>query len=395
MDKAILNARLFDGERIHENARLIIRNSRVFDVGGNLAVPAGCPEYDAQGRLLAPGFVDLQVNGGGGVLFNESPTVATLERISKAHLQFGTTSFLPTLISDSEAVMRQAVDSVRAAIARGVPGVMGLHFEGPLLSAEKRGIHHLSNIRRPSNELLEIYKSLDVGTTLVTLAPECVPVEFIRELVDHGVRVWAGHTAGAYDVVAQAIRTGISGITHLFNGMPGLNSRAPGAVGAALDSESCWCAVIADGFHVHPATLRVATAAKKRGEMILVTDAMAPVGAETREFSLQGERIEVNAGRCLASSGSLAGSALDMMSAVRNADEFLGVGFFEALRMASTYPARAIGRADRIGALKAGCMANIVEIDEQKEPCRVWSEGRVLYDRRHAGACVPRSAGLH
>ncbi len=337
-----------------------------------------CPAHLHKRRLagdLLPGFIDLQVNGGGGILFNDQPTVDGIARIGEAHRRFGTTGFLPTLISVDLEVTARAIAAVDAAIARGVPGVLGIHFEGPFLNPEKKGIHDASRFRILDADAIELLSSLQRGCTLVTLAPELAPPGAIRALVARGVVVAAGHTAGTYDDIQAGLDEGLTGFTHLFNAMTQLDSREPGVVGAALDSRESWCGLIADGHHVHAASLRIALAAKGAERLALVTDAMPTVGWEAREFVLGGRRIVAERGRCAAPDGTLAGSDLNMAEAVRNAVRLMRVDYAIAVRMASAVPAWVLGMSDRRGAIAPGLRADLVLADAQGMVRETWING--------------------
>jgi len=330
------------------------------------------------GHTLLPGFIDVQVNGGGGVLFNDAPTVDAIRTIGKAHRRFGTTGFLPTLISDDIDVMRAAMAAVDAAIAHGVPGVLGIHIEGPYIAPARRGAHDATKFRALDDAELDLVCSLRNGKTVLTLAPECVPPDRIRELVARGVIVCAGHTAADYAQMRAALDAGIRGFTHLFNAMTPLQGREPGVVGAALEDRDSWCGIIVDGFHVHPSSLRVALAAKPRGKLMLVTDAMPPVGGDDDTYLLAGVPITCRDGRCETPDGVLAGSALDMAGALRNAVDSLGVELDEAARMASTYPADFLGLSHDGGSIAKGRRADLVLLDKAMHVVRtciggVWS----------------------
>jgi N-acetylglucosamine-6-phosphate deacetylase len=331
---------------------------------------------DIGGQLLLPGFVDLQVNGGGGVLFNDSPSVESIRAIGAAHRRYGTTGFLPTLISDDLASVAAAIAATDAAIEAGVPGVLGVHLEGPFLSKEKKGVHDASKLRVLDTAAIELLSSLKNGKTLVTLAPEMTSPEMIRALVDAGVIVAAGHTNAKYEEIQTALNAGISGFTHLFNAMSQLSSRAPGVVGAALDDEQSWCGLIVDGHHVHPAALRIALASKTRGRCVLVTDAMPCVGADQKAFELNGQAIELIDGKCVTADGTLAGSNLDMALAVRSTEDKLGVDRAEAVRMASKYPAVAIGLGDQYGRIEPGYRANLILADHDLNIIDTWIDGQ-------------------
>jgi N-acetylglucosamine-6-phosphate deacetylase len=322
-----------------------------------------------------PGFLDLQVNGGGGRLFSDDPSVETLRIMGSAHRAYGTTGFLPTLITSSFDVMRSAIEAVERAQAEGVPGVLGIHLEGPFLNAQRSGVHDAGKFCALDEAGLELVTSLQRGKTVVTLAPELTSPEMIRRLVEHGVIVSAGHSAANHAQCCEALAAGVTGFTHLFNTMTPLQSREPGMVGAALADDNAWFGIIADGYHVHPATFKIAVRAKQRGGALLVTDAMPTVGAQSKQFTLNGEIITASDGRITNAKGVLAGSDLDMLAAVNNAAQFADIDWFEAARMASVYPARALGVADEIGAIKPGYRANLVALHDTCQVRSSWIDG--------------------
>ena len=331
---------------------------------------------DLEGGLLLPGFIDVQVNGGGGVLFNDDPGIETIRTIATAHRRFGTTSLLPTLISDELPVVARAIDAVRGAIAANVLGVIGIHIEGPYLNGARKGTHDASKFRTLNSEALALLSSLKNGRTLVTLAPEMTTPEMIASLVAGGVVVSAGHTNATYAEVESALRSGLTGFTHLFNAMSPLTSREPGVVGAALHDQHSWCGIIVDGHHVSPVALQIAFRCKGFDHFMLVTDAMSNVGTDQTSFMLQGKRIMVRDGKCVDERGTLSGSALDMASAVRNAITLLGVDLVQAVRMASTNPARFLGMDHEIGRIAPGYRANLVLADDALNVLDTWIDGR-------------------
>jgi len=331
--------------------------------------------HDLKGATLLPGFIDTQVNGGGGVLFNSTPSVEGIRAIAAAHRRFGTTGLLPTLISDSVETMREAIRAVDAAMAEGLPGVLGIHIEGPYIAPARKGVHDAAALRVPDAGEVALATSLKRGCTLLTLAPERVPVDTVRKLVAAGVIVSVGHTAGEYAAVRHALDAGARGFTHLYNAMTPLQSRAPGAVGAALEDRESWCGIIVDGHHVHPASLKVALAAKPRGKVFLVTDAMPTVGAANPSFLLNGETITEHNGIVQTADGVLAGSALSMIAAVRNAVRMLGLPLEEAARMAATYPADFLGLGKTHGRIAPGCRADFAVVDAELEVVETWIGG--------------------
>ena len=320
-------------------------------------------EIDVAGGYLLPGFIDTQVNGGGGVLFNDETTVDGIAAIGHAHRQYGTTGFLPTLISDELGVIDRAMRAVEAAMAAGVPGVLGIHIEGPFISKERKGIHNPAMFRTLDAQSKALLKSLKRGRTLVTLAPEnCTPQD-IAELAAAGVIVAAGHTNATYETTVAALKAGVTGFTHLFNAMSPMTHRAPGVVGAALESETAYCGLIADGHHVSWPVIRVALRAKSHDHVMLVTDAMPTVGSDTKTFLLNGQTIHVEDGVCVGADGTLAGSDLDMAEAVRNCIRHGGVAIEDAALMAATAPARFLGLGSARGSLAIGQRADIVWLD--------------------------------
>jgi N-acetylglucosamine-6-phosphate deacetylase len=375
--EALINARVLTDSGFRDDCAVLLEGGRILDiVDVGDARAAAATRHDLAGGMLLPGFIDTQVNGGGGVLFNDTPDIATIEAIGRAHRRFGTTSFLPTLISDDLGVVAEAVAAVDAAMAAGVPGVEGIHIEGPFISQARKGAHDSSHIRALGPEHVALLSSLRRGRTLVTLAPERASPDTIAQLCQAGVVIAAGHTNATYAEIVDALARGVRGFTHLFNAMSPLQSREPGVVGAALHDRDSWCAIIVDGWHVHPVTLQIALASKRHERFMLVTDAMPNVGAELASFQLQGRRIEVVDGRCVDEQGTLSGSALDMASAVRNAVHMLGLSIETAVRMASTYPAEFLGLGDSLGRIAPGYRANLVLADERLQVHDTWIDGR-------------------
>ena len=365
MKRAFTNCRLFDGERELAGSTVVIDGNVIADVTTDAGAASRADDVvDLGGRLVVPGFIDLQVNGGGGVLFNDSPTVEALRRIVAAHRRFGTTVCLPTLISDDADTMRAGIAAVGEAVGEGLPGLIGIHLEGPHLNPERRGVHDAAQMRPLDDEALALLCSLENGRTLVTLAPERVDGESIRQLSGRGVRVFAGHSVATYAQVRAAIDCGLAGFTHLFNAMSQLTSREPGVVGAALDDPDTFAGIIADGHHVHPASLGVALRAKPRGKVFLVTDAMPTVGSDDKRFLLGSGMVTATGGRCVTADGTLAGSDIGMIDAVKYLVNSELVDLEEALRMAAAYPAAALGVDDRFGFIKPGYKANLLALND-------------------------------
>ncbi len=377
MTLALVNGRVLENGALVQGRAVLVKAARILDV-----VDEGDPRCrnatacDLGGGLLLPGFIDLQVNGGGGVLFNDAPTVDTIRTIGATHRRFGTTGFLPTLISADLDVVARAIAAVRAAIAAGVPGVLGIHIEGPFLNVARKGVHDPAKLRELDAGALELLSSLREGRTLVTLAPEMTTPERIGELTRAGVVVSAGHTNATYAQVQAALAHGLTGFTHLFNAMSQITPREPGVVGAALLNPDSWCGIIVDGVHTDPVVLRLALKCKSPARFVLVTDAMPSVGTGEDHFVLQGRRISVQGTVCLDEDGRLAGSNIDMASCVRNAMSMLGLSLDEAVHMASAAPAHFLGLGADTGRIAAGCRANLVLADADLNVRETWIDGR-------------------
>jgi len=369
---AVVADHVFDGTKRHRHAGVLIDGPRVSRIVSRREIPQDMPVHVLpDGVWIAPGFIDLQVNGGGDVLFNDSPTPEAISTIATAHRQFGTTGFLPTLITDTPEKMRAAIVAVQLAM-RTEPTVLGLHLEGPFLSPERAGVHDRRLFRQPTSDDVEMLTSARDGMLLLTLAPEQVPAGFIKRLTDAGVCVSLGHSMATYAQTRAAIDEGLTGFTHLFNAMRPLASREPGPIAAALETPSISYGLIVDGVHVDPAMLRLAL--RGVGNAMLVTDAMPPVGGSQSTFAFGGEDISVRAGRCLRSDGTLAGAFLDMASAVRNCVRLLGLSLEHALRLASMNPAAFLGL--KAGQLAPGYRADMIALDPRTiEIHRTWIAG--------------------
>ncbi len=376
MPDILVNARVLTDAGWREDAGVVIADGRIQQLTAAARGAAGATRHDLAGKMLLPGFIDCQVNGGGGVLFNTDTTVEGIRAIGAAHRQFGTTAFLPTFISDAITKMRLAVATADAAVVAGVPGTLGIHLEGPFISTVKKGVHDARFLHPPTADELAIAAALHHGVALLTLAPECVAPEAIRHVVANGVIVAAGHSNADYATARAALAAGVRGFTHLYNAMSPLGSRAPGMVGAAIDDADSWCGIIVDGHHVDPASLRIALKAKPRGKLILVTDAMPPVGAADPSYVLNGETITVRDGICQTASGTLAGSALSMIDAVRNTVDLLHVPLDEAVRMASAYPAAFLRLSATHGHIAEGQRADLTAVDANLHVTDTWIGGQ-------------------
>jgi len=359
--QALVADHVFDGAAVRENTAVVIDGSRIADLVPASKLSTGISVRNLPaGTWLAPGFIDLQVNGGGDVLFNDEPTAEGALRIAAAHRKFGTTSLLPTLITDSPEKMRLAFETANTVAGRE-PAILGVHLEGPYLSPEKPGVHDVRHIRPPSSDDLAMLTAPREGSLLVTLAPEVVPPGFVAKLAAAGVRVSLGHSMATYRQTCAAMAEGLTGFTHLFNAMRPLASREPGPIARALESSDAWCGLIVDGVHVDPAMLRLAL--RGLGRPMLVTDAMPPVGGCRGSFSLCGQKITVREQSCVTEQSTLAGTALDMATAVKNCVRLLAVSLPEALRFASANPAAFLGLDKMLGALAPGYRADLVAFD--------------------------------
>ena len=359
-----------------EDAVVTIAEGRITGISRGGGAPGA---VELGGGYIVPGFIDIQVNGGGGVLFNDNPSVATLRTIAEAHRRFGTTAMLPTLISDTPDKITAAIDAVDQAIASGVPGIIGIHIEGPYLNIAKRGVHDPDAIAPLDDAALAVLTRPGRGKRLVTLAPELAPSGTIERLRRAGIIVCAGHSMATYEQTRDALSEGLDGFTHLFNAMTPLEGRAPGMVGAALEDRRSRFGLIADGYHVHPAAMRVAVAARGVDGVMLVTDAMPLVGTGDTTFSLGHAKVELRDGTLRDPDGRLAGSNLDMASAFANCLSMLGLGLTETARCTSGNAADFLGMRGERGSIVVGSRADLVHLDDSFRPRKVWIGG-VLSD---------------
>lgn len=364
MTTAFLNGPVLTDGDLRDGLAVVVADGFIREIVPAEHLDPGIRErFDLEGDCLLPGFIDVQVNGGGGVLFNEEPTLEGITAIAKAHRRKGTTGLLPTLISDDLDVIRQGLAATRAAIEQGVPGVLGIHIEGPFLNRDRRGAHDAGRIRKLDWPTLDALEPLDNGATLLTLAPETLEPGMIRTLVSKGFIVSAGHSNATFEQVEAAAAEGLTGFTHLYNAMSQLTAREPGMVGAALRMSHAWCGLIADGHHVSPASADIAWRCKGTERLMLVTDAMPNAGTSLTEFMLQGRRIVVADGVCKTEDGTLAGASLDLAAAVRNMMAMTGCSLAEAVAMASSTPAAFLGLAQERGTIAPGLRADFVVAD--------------------------------
>ena len=373
---AITAATVFDGERLLHNHCVIVRDGTITQLLPTTECPAGLDRITLEQGILAPGFIDLQVNGGGGLMFNNQPDSAALGIISAAHRSLGTTSIFPTLLSDTPATQQSAVAAVREARQQGNAGIAGIHLEGPFFAPPRHGAHSATMIRKPTAQDIDWLCTLADLNVIVTLAPEQAGPGQIRRLADAGIRVCAGHSEATYEQLQLAIAEGLQGFTHLFNAMSPLTAREPGMVGAALDNDTTWLGIIADGHHVHPAGIRIAQRSKPSGKMLLVSDAMATVGSTEQSFELYEETISCRDGKLVNGAGALAGSAIALIDAVRFCNQVVGLELADCLRMASLYPAAVIGLDQQLGRIAKGYRADLVHFDDDFVVHNTWLAGK-------------------
>jgi len=359
---ALVNGRIFTGHEILDNHAVVIANGLIERVCPRDALDPALTQQDVAGAFIAPGFIDLQLNGCGGVQFNddiETLSVATLETMQRANEKSGCTSFLPTLITSTDALMIRAIDTMRAYLNKHQHQALGLHLEGPWLNKAKKGTHDPALIRQPDAAMVAYLCANADVISKVTLAPEHAGADVIRQLCAAGIVVSAGHSNATYEEAKAGFAAGVSFATHLYNAMPTFAGREPGLIGALFDSSDIYCGIIADGLHVHYANVR--NAKRLKGDkLVLVTDATAPAGAAIDKFIFAGKTIYYRDGLCVDENGTLSGSALTMIEAVKNSVEHCGIALDEALRMATLYPAQAIGVAKQLGSVTAGKVANLI-----------------------------------
>jgi N-acetylglucosamine-6-phosphate deacetylase len=377
-------ARIFDGERFLDDHAVVVEGARIAAIVPHSDRPDGAVR-ELGGGLLAPGYVDVQVNGGGGVLFNQDPTPEGIARIAAAHRNHGTIGLLPTLVTDAPQVMAAAIAATREA-RRLTPAALGIHLEGPFLDPRRKGAHELSYIRDLRRDDIVTIAKADCGAVMLTLAPNRVGTESIAELARHGVLVSLGHSEASYEEARRAVQAGARAFTHLFNAMSAPTGREPGMVGAALDLDEAFVGLIADGHHVHEANLRIALAAKRRDRFMLITDAMPPAAGGPDHFDLQGRRVMCVDGCLRLDDGTLAGSVLTMDEAVRYAVKIVRLPLADALAMASRVPATFLRRETELGRIAPGYLASLVHLDDELRVLETWIEGRPSDSSEHDAA---------
>ncbi|MBE4854560.1 N-acetylglucosamine-6-phosphate deacetylase [Enterobacter cloacae complex sp. P40RS] len=358
---ALTHGRIYTGHEILDDHAIVIANGLIERVCPLAELPPEIEQRSLNGAAISPGFIDVQLNGCGGVQFNDTPeavTVETLEIMQKANEKSGCTSYLPTLITSSDDLMKQGIRVMRDYQAKYPNQALGLHLEGPWLNMVKKGTHNPNYVRKPDAELVDYLCANADAIVKVTLAPEMTGTDVISKLAAAGIVVSAGHSNATLKEAKAGFRAGITFATHLYNAMPYITGREPGLVGAILDEPDVYCGIIADGMHVDYANIR--NAKRLKGDKLcLVTDATAPAGANIDQFIFAGKTIYYRNGLCVDENGTLSGSSLTMIEGVRNLVEHCGIALDEVLRMATLYPARAIGVDKRLGGIAPGMVANL------------------------------------
>ena len=372
---ALTAERVWYGRQLSEGAALVVDGARIETALPITELPAGLPLRDLGPGRLVPGFIDVQVNGGGGVLFNDTPTVEGVRKIAEAHRRFGTTGLLPTVITDAPEVMHAAAEAVSQAIKEGVPGVLGIHIEGPFIDVKRKGAHPEQFIRKPTDADIDWLCGLDCGKVLVTVAPNVVTPAHVRRLAEAGVIVSLGHSDATAEEALAALDAGAKGFTHLFNAMSQMTGRAPGMVGAALASRNAMAGIIADGKHVHPTSLRVVIEAKQFGGLFLISDAMPSAAGGPRRFALQGRPVEVVDGQLQLADGTLAGANITMLDAIKYLHRNLGYDYARLLPMATDYPAIFLGLHDDVSLIAKNYRANLVHLSNDLDVLETWIDG--------------------
>ncbi|MEH2919887.1 N-acetylglucosamine-6-phosphate deacetylase [Samsonia erythrinae] len=378
---ALTHSRIFTGHQILNHHAVVIADGLIERICPLADLPEDVEQFDLGGAFLTPGFIDLQLNGCGGVQFNDSLdtiSVKTLETMQQANQRSGCTSFLPTLITSSDAFIMHSVNVMRDWLARNKHQALGLHLEGPWLNVIKKGTHDAAYIRQPTQELVDFLCANADTITKITLAPEEVEPAVIRQLTAAGIVVSAGHSNASWEQAKQGFAAGIRFATHLFNAMPSLTGREPGLVGAIYDAPEVYCGIIADGRHVDWANIRNSKRIKG-DKLVLVTDATAPAGADIDQFTFAGKTIYYRDGVCVDDQGTLSGSALTMIEAVRNSVEYAGIALDEAIRMATLYPARAIGVDKQLGSIESGKVANLTVFNRDYQILKTFVNGSPVW----------------
>ena len=377
MKKAITGSKLFNGKKFIEHKALLIDDQHIAGIVNEDAIPTDFQVKKLDGGILSPGFIDLQVNGGGGKLFNNSPDKESLNTIISAHQYFGTTSIMPTVISDSLNILQKCTDTISNEIDNN-HSLLGIHIEGPFFNVKYRGVHQKQYINTINASYLNLFETLDKFPVMLTLAPECISIKQLKHLKSLGFKILAGHTDANYDQLEEAVKYGLDGFTHLFNAMGQISAREPGVVGSAFEFDETSASIIVDLHHVHPSLINLSFKQKPKGKLFFVSDSMATINHGEPSFELYDEVVSESKGRIINSEGKLAGSSITQIDAIKNAYQKCSIPLESAISMATLYPAEYLGVSDYIGQLKKGYRADLAHFDSNFHVQNVWLAGKQI-----------------
>jgi N-acetylglucosamine-6-phosphate deacetylase len=377
MKQAITGSKLFNGIDFIEHKALLIEDQYIAGIVNEDAIPTDFQVKKLDGGILSPGFIDLQVNGGGGKLFNNSPDKESLNTIISAHQYFGTTSIMPTVISDSLNILQKCTDTISNEIDNN-HSLLGIHIEGPFFNVKYRGVHQKQYINTINASYLNLFETLDKFPVMLTLAPECISIKQLKHLKSLGFKILAGHTDANYDQLEEAVKYGLDGFTHLFNAMGQISAREPGVVGSAFDFDETSASIIVDLHHVHPSLINLSFKQKPKGKLFFVSDSMATINHGEPSFELYDEVVSESNGRIINSEGKLAGSSITQIDAIKNAYQKCSIPLESAISMATLYPAEYLGVSDYIGQLKKGYRADLAHFDSNFHVQNVWLAGKQI-----------------
>ena len=377
MKQAITGSKLFNGKKFIEHKALLIDDQHIAGIVNEDAIPTDFQVKKLEGGILSPGFIDLQVNGGGGKLFNNSPDKESLNTIISAHQYFGTTSIMPTVISDSLNILQKCTDTISNEIDNN-HSLLGIHIEGPFFNVKYRGVHQKQYINTINASYLNLFETLDKFPVMLTLAPECISIKQLKHLKSLGFKILAGHTDANYDQLEEAVKYGLDGFTHLFNAMGQISAREPGVVGSAFDFDETSASIIVDLHHVHPSLINLSFKQKPKGKLFFVSDSMATINHGEPSFELYDEVVSESNGRIINSEGKLAGSSITQIDAIKNAYQKCSIPLESAISMATLYPAEYLGVSDYIGQLKKGYRADLTHFDSNFHVQNVWLAGKQI-----------------
>ena len=377
MKQAITGSKLFNGIDFIEHKVLLIDDQHIAGIVNEDAIPTDFQVKKLDGGILSPGFIDLQVNGGGGKLFNNSPDKESLNTIISAHQYFGTTSIMPTVISDSLNILQKCTDTISNEIDNN-HSLLGIHIEGPFFNVKYRGVHQKQYINTINASYLNLFETLDKFPVMLTLAPECISIKQLKHLKSLGFKILAGHTDANYDQLEEAIKYGLDGFTHLFNAMGQISAREPGVVGSAFEFDETSASIIVDLHHVHPSLINLSFKQKPKGKLFFVSDSMATINHGEPSFELYDEVVSESNGRIINSEGKLAGSSITQIDAIKNAYQKCSIPLESAISMATLYPAEYLGVSDYIGQLKKGYRADLAHFDSNFHVQNVWLAGKQI-----------------